>query len=311
MRQLDIYVTPTQFKFTQDDQPGVFEGYGAVFGNVDSHGDVILPGAFKASLAEYKSRGAMPGLYAEHSYYEQGGDPLPVGVWLDMGEDDRGLKVKGKLSALDTDHGKRLRGLMHDGAMTGLSIAYGVPPGGSKLGKKAGEPKRTLKILNLRSVDIVRDPSNEIARIQEIKRAFGGHLKATAGDLESDAEGETNIDEAVEALTAAIVMQDRIMGGGYYGDVKTCALLMDSLRDAYEALTGERVPDGLTGWTKSAMQIREIEKMLREEFKLTRTQAIGVAGRWFKTSPRDEGTNPAINPDTKTALAGLVSSLQS
>lgn len=309
MRQLDIYVTPAEFKFSQDDQPGVFEGYGAVFGNVDSHGDVILPGAFKDSLADYKSRGAMPGLYAEHSIYVTGGDLLPAGAWLDMVEDDRGLKVKGKVSALDTDYGKRLRGLMVDGAMTGLSIAYRVPQGGSRLGKKAGEPKRTLKTLDLKSVDIVSDPSNNAARIQEIKAAFGRHLKAAGTDVGAD---ETDVDKAVESLTSAITLQDRLMVGGYcYGDAKMSALLMDALRDAYEALTGERVPDGLTGWTKSAMQIREIEKMLREEFGLTRTKAIAVAGRWFKTSPRDEGTKTAIQPDTKTALSDLVSSLKS
>lgn len=310
MRQLDIYVTPAELKFVGDDQPGVFEGYGAVFGNVDDHGDVILPGAFTASLADYKSRGTMPGLYAEHSYYETGGDPLPVGAWLDVVEDDRGLKVKGKISALDTDYGKRLRGLMVDGAMTGLSIAYKVPQGGSRLGKKPGEPKRTLKIVNLKSIDIVRDPSNSAARVQEIKAAFGRHLKAI-GDV-GEVDGETDIDRAVECLTSAITLQDRLMTSSYgYADAKACALLMDSLRDAYQALTGERVPDGLTGWTKSAMQIREIEKMLREEFGLTRTKAIAVAGRWFKTSPRDEEGKPAIHPDTKSALSDLVSSLKS
>jgi HK97 family phage prohead protease len=139
-----------EFKFVSDADPGVFEGYGGVFHNVDSYGNLILPGAFAASLAEYK---AMPGMYAEHSIYTPGGDLLPIGRWLDMGEDGKGLRVKGKISALDTDHGKRIRALMLDDALGGLSIAYSVPKGGAVHGdgKKADEPRRTLRAVNLTS----------------------------------------------------------------------------------------------------------------------------------------------------------------
>jgi hypothetical protein len=50
-----------EFKFVSDGDPGVFEGYGGVFHNVDSYGDLILPGAFAASLAEYKAKRTMLG----------------------------------------------------------------------------------------------------------------------------------------------------------------------------------------------------------------------------------------------------------
>jgi HK97 family phage prohead protease len=163
--------TPTEFKFVSDGEPGVFEGYGGIFGNVDSYGDLILPGAFAASLADHKAKGMMPGMYAEHSIYTPGGDLLPIGRWLNMSEDGKGLRVKGKISALDTDHGKRIRALMLDGALGGLSIAYSVLKSGAVYGdgKKPDEPRRTLRAVNLTSVDIVRDPANEGARIDQVK----------------------------------------------------------------------------------------------------------------------------------------------
>ena len=50
---------PFEVKFAEDDKapPGAFEGYGAVFGNIDSHGDVIGPGAFAKSLLERERAG--------------------------------------------------------------------------------------------------------------------------------------------------------------------------------------------------------------------------------------------------------------
>jgi hypothetical protein len=41
----------TEIKFTGDGKQGIFEGYASVFNNTDSDGDIILPGAFKNTLA--------------------------------------------------------------------------------------------------------------------------------------------------------------------------------------------------------------------------------------------------------------------
>ena len=35
---------------------GTFEGYAAVFGNVDSYGDIIQPGAFTKTIQERRSQ---------------------------------------------------------------------------------------------------------------------------------------------------------------------------------------------------------------------------------------------------------------
>jgi HK97 family phage prohead protease len=167
--QAGAIFAPVEFKFAKTGEPGVFEGYGSVFGGVDSHGDIVQRGAFAQSLAEHKAAGSTPGMYAEHSAYV-GGDPLPVGAWQSIVEDSHGLRVKGKISGLDTDHGKRVLGLMKDGALRGLSIAFHVPQGGSIANPDpAVKARRVLTRVNLESIDIVRSPSNKAAKIAQIK----------------------------------------------------------------------------------------------------------------------------------------------
>ncbi len=148
---------------------GEFKGYGAIFGNLDSHGDVIEPGAFKRSLGEWKSKSRLPAMKLMHgSALNPFADDLPIGKWTKMEEDARGLYVEGKLSGLDTDHGRRIHGLMKDGALDGLSIGYQVKqftPGID------AETRRRLEHLNLREVSLVDDPSNDKARVTAVKTA--------------------------------------------------------------------------------------------------------------------------------------------
>ncbi|MGY2732802.1 phage portal protein [Sphingomonas sp. UYP23] len=159
-----------EVKFASDAQTGEFEGYGAIFGSQDSHGDLILPGAFRDTLAQRASAGRTLPMYAQHGPHV-GGDHLPVGVWKSVEEDGAGLKVAGRISGMDTEAGKRIHGLVKDGALNGLSIEYNVPRGAAVYGKSAGEPKRTIKSANLHGISLVADPSHTMARISSIKSA--------------------------------------------------------------------------------------------------------------------------------------------
>jgi hypothetical protein len=68
-----------------------FDGHGSIFGNVDLGGDIVLPGAFKRSLAQHRKEGSLPQMFWMH-------DPSRVpGKWLSMSEDEDGLAVKGVL----------------------------------------------------------------------------------------------------------------------------------------------------------------------------------------------------------------------
>lgn len=160
-----------EMKFADDEaKPGAFEGYAAVFGNMDSHEDVIEPGAFAKSLLDIQREGrALPPMYKMHGALT-GNRQEPIGVWDEMAEDANGLRVKGHLIGLDTEQGKWNYAQAREGALKGLSIGYRVPPNGSRKGTgRPGEPKRYIKIANLREVSLVDNPSNVLARIYQMK----------------------------------------------------------------------------------------------------------------------------------------------
>ena len=85
-QRLDV---PLSLKSVSDS--GEFEGYGSVFGVKDSHDDVVMSGAFAASLRAWSDRKALPALLWQHRMDE------PIGVYTEMKEDDVGLYVRGRL----------------------------------------------------------------------------------------------------------------------------------------------------------------------------------------------------------------------
>ncbi len=60
-QRLDV---PLSLKSVSDS--GEFEGYGSVFGVKDSHDDVVMSGAFAASLRAWSDRKALPALLCRH-----------------------------------------------------------------------------------------------------------------------------------------------------------------------------------------------------------------------------------------------------
>lgn len=191
--QLERIGVPFEVKFTGDPLAGQIEGYGSVFGNRDFHGDVIVPGAFRETLAARKARGSLPPMYMQHGAF-LGADPRPVGVWTAMEEDERGLKVAGYLVGLDTETGRYNLAQIRDGAMRGLSIGYRVPKGGASYGDKPGEPRRRIKTIELHEVSVVDDPANHLAQIDSLKSASAGQIDdvaslAAAVDLLREAGG--------------------------------------------------------------------------------------------------------------------------
>jgi HK97 family phage prohead protease len=208
-----------EFKFkASDDSTREVEGYGAVFGNVDSYGDVIAPGAFAKSLAAIMAgEKSMPAMLLSHNP-----DALPVGVWTEMSEDGVGLRVKGKL--LDTTQGTDTYKALKAGAITGLSI--GFRPVEYALRSKPDEPRRTLRSVDLLEVSVVGFPANDKARVLSVKADDVmtirdlEHLLRDAGYSKSEAlricakfqakasQGEPDGDEA---KLAAIQAADRLI----------------------------------------------------------------------------------------------------
>lgn len=135
---------------------GQFEGHGSMFGNVDLGGDIVIPGAFKASLAEHKRNGTMPQMFWMH-------DPAKVaGRWDEMREDRKGLYVKGTLAA--TALGDEMRTLLKMDAVRGLSIGYRT-----RESDWDDEGNRLLKAVDLWEVSLVSLPMNPLAQVTHAK----------------------------------------------------------------------------------------------------------------------------------------------
>jgi HK97 family phage prohead protease len=76
-----------------------FEGYGAVFGNKDSYGDIIEPGAFAKTLSDSQASGQWPLMLLQHGGMGLTADDMtPIGIWTGLSEDGKGLRVEGKLA---------------------------------------------------------------------------------------------------------------------------------------------------------------------------------------------------------------------
>lgn len=159
-----------EVKFSDSAPDGSFAGYGSVFGNEDGHGDVIVKGAFRDTLREWKRQSKLPKMLCQHGGGLFGGSAdgmLPIGIWTSMDEDAIGLRCEGRLFALDTERGRYIHEGLKSGALDGLSIGYMTKE--FVLGTKPGEPARTIKRADLMEVSVVTFPSNTQALVDEVK----------------------------------------------------------------------------------------------------------------------------------------------
>ena len=181
-----------QLKATGDD--GTVEGYGSVFGVRDSYDDMIAAGAFQASLAAHKAAGTMPAMLWQHD------SDKPIGVWTEMVEDSRGLRIKGQL-ALDTTLGKEAHALLKLGALNGLSIGFVS----KQWSYDRDTDVRTLTEIDLWEVSLVTFPANTAARVTNVK---------AADDMATPKDAERILRDAGMSKSDATAFVSRVMKMG-------------------------------------------------------------------------------------------------
>ena len=141
------------------DGEGFLTGYASVFDVVDRQGEIVRRGAYRRTLAEHKMQGTSPALLWSHKLDH------PIGRWVELREDERGLWAKGKLS-LNTDAGKQAYSHLVNGDLDGLSIGFVVPEGGRKY---VGDGTFELLDIELVEISVVTAPANRGARISSVK----------------------------------------------------------------------------------------------------------------------------------------------
>lgn len=142
----------------EEGEEGTFFGYGSIFNNTDLGNDVVVNGAFTKSLARTGPKGVK--LLYQHK------SDMPIGVFEEIEEDGKGLKVKGRL-ALGTQAGREAYELMKMGALDGLSIGFRVSPKGQEYDGRS--KKRFIKEVDLMEISLVTFPMNPKARVRSVK----------------------------------------------------------------------------------------------------------------------------------------------
>lgn len=101
-----------------DGESGTFEGYGNVFGVLDSYNDIVAPGAFTDTLAATAAAGRTIPVLWQHDMRS------PIGVYTSLEQDHMGLKVSGQLAVPQVQQANEALALMKMRAITDMSIGY-------------------------------------------------------------------------------------------------------------------------------------------------------------------------------------------
>src|SRR3954469_15953113 len=164
---------------TRIDDDGTVEGYASLFGELDAARDMVMPGAFARTL---KSRGLrrIPMLF-QH-------DPAgPVGVWLELAEDFRGLRARGRLIP-EVARARELFALVRDGAVDGLSIGFRTVKGRIDPASRV----RRIVDLDLWALSIVTSPLLAGARVRAVKASVSSPPKLTQARARAEREWAAN-----------------------------------------------------------------------------------------------------------------------
>ena len=188
-----------------DEEEGIFSGYGAVFSNIDSGGDIIEPGAFTKTIAE--GAGRVKILSGHNDAL------LPIGVPVELREDAKGLYMRGKIS--DTALGRDVKTLIKDGVLGELSIGYDPV-----VFDYDESGIRHLREVKLWEISVVTWAMNEQAVITGYKADdFAAQVEATAQSVAEDIKAGRKISaarmmslkEACTAMKTATKLLDKII----------------------------------------------------------------------------------------------------
>ena len=137
---------------------GRFSGYASLFNEVDLGQDMIEPGAFSRSLTRRGAEGVR--MLFQHDPAE------PIGSWVTIREDQRGLFVEGQL-ATGVARAREVHALLTNGALDGLSIGFQTLR--ARTDAKTGV--RRILEADLWEISIVTFPMLPSARVSNVKDA--------------------------------------------------------------------------------------------------------------------------------------------
>lgn len=174
---------------------GKIAGYASAFNVVDSYNEMVLPGAFKASLAAARRDKRTIKMLYQHDTYQ------PIGVWDALEEDSKGLHVEGRLLKDVSPKAAETYGLVKEGALDELSIGYREQ---ETLKHPDLRGVLQLKKLDLREVSIVTFGAlGRSAHIDEVKATLEAGKSLTVREFEGFLRDAGFSRSKAEAMAAA------------------------------------------------------------------------------------------------------------
>lgn len=181
---------------TDQDAPdltdGQFRAVVAVFDNVDSHGDVVVKGAFTETLNEWADRGDEIPVIWSHDW----ADPFShIGTVKSATETDRGLEILGEIPQEDRDSNPRaaqVYRLLKSRRITQFSFAFDVLEGGEvdRDGRRVTELRR-LKLHEVGPCLLGVNQSTELGSIKA-DNTTSNHLPAQGTPQKENKDMSTN-----------------------------------------------------------------------------------------------------------------------
>lgn len=139
---------------------GVISGYASVFNNVDSYGDIVVPGSFADFLAKARGSGKVIPVFYGHNMEDPKAN---IGRTVELREDDHGLFFKAQLDLSGDTYGKVVYEQIKDGRLDSMSFGFSV------LDSKMTDRGCELRELELYEISVVPIPANSSALITDVK----------------------------------------------------------------------------------------------------------------------------------------------
>lgn len=182
-------------------EEGQFVAYASVFGNKDSYGDVVQPGAFTDTLADWASKDAQIPVLWGHDM----ADPFSnIGGVMSAEQDERGLKVTAQLD-LENPKSAQVYRLLKGGRVGQMSFAYDVLEGGPSKSEDNGYfySLDKLKLYEVSVVPIGANQETEILAVKANADALADGLKAGRVLAQKHIDSLRSAQEAIGAVIAA------------------------------------------------------------------------------------------------------------
>src|ERR1041384_7208267 len=173
---------------------GQFSAYASVFGNKDSYGDVVVPGAFAKTLKAWAAKDAEIPLLFGHRM----DDPdYNIGHVVSAVEDEKGLLVTAQLD-LENPKAAQTYRLLKGRRIDQMSFAYDVVEGAAV--KSDGDTAYELRELKLYEVSVVPIGANQETEILAVKAAADALTSGTKAGRVISAKNESELRKAHEAI---------------------------------------------------------------------------------------------------------------